>query len=106
MQDMHRKWQACGRWLLKINNHVGSYMNDRPFASVKLITVEPWVFCWCIYDVTDESCVNNIRNWIRYIEQHASDNVHKILVGNKADMDESKRVQAVPHPDAFGNILV
>ncbi|XP_063937925.1 ras-related protein RAB1BV-like isoform X2 [Daucus carota subsp. sativus] len=58
-----------------------------------LITVEPWVFCWCIYDVTDESCVNNIRNWIRYIEQHASDNVHKILVGNKADMDESKRVE-------------
>ncbi|EXC35055.1 Ras-related protein RABE1a [Morus notabilis] len=33
-------------------------------------------------------------NWIRNIEQHASDNVNKILVGNKADMDESKR--AVP----------
>ncbi|KAI5386398.1 hypothetical protein KIW84_072793 [Lathyrus oleraceus] len=32
-----------------------------------------------------------IRNWIRNIEQHASDNVNKILVGNKADMDESKR---------------
>lgn len=26
------------------------------------------------------------------IEQHASDNVNKILIGNKADMDESKRV--------------
>ncbi|KAL1809764.1 hypothetical protein ACET3Z_026754 [Daucus carota] len=60
---------------------------------MQLITVEPWVSCWCIYDVTDESCVNNIRNWIRYIEQHDSDNVHKILVGNKADMDESKRVE-------------
>jgi Ras-related protein Rab-8A len=47
-----------------------------------------------IYDVTDESSFNNIRNWIRNIEQHASDNVNKILVGNKADMDESKR--AVP----------
>ncbi|CDY36190.1 BnaAnng04360D [Brassica napus] len=32
-----------------------------------------------------------IRNWIRNIEQHASDNVNKILVGNKADMDESKK---------------
>ncbi|KAI5395165.1 hypothetical protein KIW84_061678 [Lathyrus oleraceus] len=32
-------------------------------------------------------------NWIRNIEQHASDNVNKILVGNKADMDESKRGQ-------------
>ncbi|KAG6417972.1 hypothetical protein SASPL_120169 [Salvia splendens] len=47
-----------------------------------------------VYDVTDEASFNNIRNWIRNIEQHASDNVNKVLVGNKADMDESKR--AVP----------
>ncbi|KAJ3705499.1 hypothetical protein LUZ61_009204 [Rhynchospora tenuis] len=47
-----------------------------------------------VYDVTDESSFNNIRNWIKNIEQHASNNVNKILVGNKADMDESKR--AVP----------
>ncbi|KAM1053797.1 hypothetical protein ACFX13_001303 [Malus domestica] len=47
-----------------------------------------------VYDVTDESSFNNIRNWIRNIEQHASVNVNKILVGNKADMDESRR--AVP----------
>ncbi|KAH9623841.1 hypothetical protein KSS87_002414 [Heliosperma pusillum] len=40
------------------------------------------------------SILGDIRNWIRNIEQHASDNVNKILVGNKADMDESKR--AVP----------
>ncbi|KAH9671144.1 ras-related protein RABE1c [Citrus sinensis] len=36
----------------------------------------------------------DIRNWMRNIDQHAADNVNKILVGNKADMDESKR--AVP----------
>ena len=36
--------------------------------------------------------LTDIRNWIRNIEQHASDNVNKILIGNKADMDESKRV--------------
>ncbi|PSR98251.1 Ras-related protein like [Actinidia chinensis var. chinensis] len=55
-----------------------------------------------VYDVTDEPSFNsnffldsnNSGNWIRNIEQHASDNVNKILVGNKADMDESKR--AVP----------
>ncbi|KAE8679462.1 Ras-related protein RABE1d [Hibiscus syriacus] len=57
-----------------------------------------------VYDVTDESSFNSnvpvllilllayIRNWIRNIEQHASDNVNMVLVGNKADMDESKRV--------------
>uniref|UniRef100_A0A453FW00 Ras-related protein ARA-3 n=1 Tax=Aegilops tauschii subsp. strangulata TaxID=200361 RepID=A0A453FW00_AEGTS len=53
-----------------------------------------------VYDVTDESSFNNIRNWIRNIEQHASDNVNKILIGNKADMDESKRGQALA--DEYG----
>lgn len=33
-----------------------------------------------------------MRKWIRNIEQHASENVNKILVGNKVDMDESQRV--------------
>ncbi|XP_009131967.1 ras-related protein RABE1c isoform X1 [Brassica rapa] len=47
------------------------------------------LFWTCFLDL-----VADIRNWIRNIEQHASDNVNKILVGNKADMDESKR--AVP----------
>eukprot|EP00879_Flechtneria_rotunda_P002040 GHRR01002218.1.p1 GENE.GHRR01002218.1~~GHRR01002218.1.p1 ORF type:complete len:215 (+),score=57.19 GHRR01002218.1:336-980(+) len=48
-----------------------------------------------VYDVTDEASFNNIRNWMRNIEQHASDNVNKILVGNKSDMADEKR--AVPY---------
>ena len=48
-----------------------------------------------VYDVTDEASFSNIRNWMKNIEQHASDNVVKVLVGNKCDMDESKR--AVPY---------
>lgn len=31
-----------------------------------------------VYDVTDEGSFNNIRNWMRNIEQHASDNVNKV----------------------------
>lgn len=34
-----------------------------------------------LYDVTDEASFNNIRNWMRNIEQHASDNVNKVRVG-------------------------
>ena len=33
-----------------------------------------------VYDVTDETSFNNIRNWMRNIEQHASETVNKILV--------------------------
>ncbi|CDP15292.1 unnamed protein product [Coffea canephora] len=56
-----------------------------------------------VYDVTDESSFNNIRNWIRNIEQHASDSVNTILVGNKADMDESKRAVPTSRGQALAN---
>jgi Ras-related protein Rab-8A len=47
-----------------------------------------------VYDITDEASFSNIRNWMKNIEQHASDSVVRVLVGNKNDMDEAKR--AVP----------
>lgn len=46
-----------------------------------------------VYDTTDEQSFQNIRNWIRNIEQHAADNVDKILVGNKCDIIAEKVVE-------------
>lgn len=46
-----------------------------------------------VYDVTDERSFNNIKNWIRNIEQHATEGVNRILVGNKCDMT-NKRASA------------
>jgi len=43
-----------------------------------------------VYDVTDEKSFGNIRNWIRNIEQHATESVNKILIGNKCDMLDKK----------------
>ena len=45
-----------------------------------------------VYDVTDETSFNNIRNWMRNIEQHAQETVNKILVGNKCDMEDRRQV--------------
>lgn len=44
-----------------------------------------------VYDVTDERSFNNIRNWLRNIDQYASEGVNKILIGNKCD-DVERRV--------------
>lgn len=46
-----------------------------------------------VYDVTDEQSFQNIRTWIRNIEQHATQNVDKILIGNKCDMEQDKQVE-------------
>lgn len=45
-----------------------------------------------VYDVTDEQSFQNIRTWIRNIEQHAAQNVDKVLIGNKCDMEADKQV--------------
>ncbi|KAL0562790.1 GTP-binding protein [Marasmius crinis-equi] len=45
-----------------------------------------------VYDVTDERSFNNIRTWHANIEQHASEGVNKILVGNKCDWVDKKAV--------------
>jgi Ras-related protein Rab-8A len=47
-----------------------------------------------VYDVTDEKTFANIRNWIRNIEQHATESVNKMLIGNKCDMEDEKAVEA------------
>ena len=41
-----------------------------------------------VYDCTEEQTFSNIRNWIKQIEQHASDDVAKVLVGNKCDRQD------------------
>ena len=45
-----------------------------------------------VYDCCDENSFNNIRNWIKQIETHAASDVVKVLVGNKADMDDERVV--------------
>ncbi|CAG8464912.1 5138_t:CDS:2 [Funneliformis caledonium] len=58
-----------------------------------------------VYDVTDERSFKNIRNWFSNIEQHASEGVNKILIGNKCDWVEKKAItkeQGQALADEFG----
>jgi len=46
-----------------------------------------------VYDVTDMESFNNIKQWLSEIDRYASDNVCKLLVGNKCDLVDSKVVE-------------
>ncbi|KAJ5074418.1 rab gtpase [Anaeramoeba ignava] len=46
-----------------------------------------------VYDVTDENSFNNVRNWMKNIEKHATEDVNKMLIGNKCDMREQKVIE-------------
>ncbi|XP_078329505.1 ras-related protein Rab-8A-like isoform X2 [Crassostrea virginica] len=45
-----------------------------------------------VYDITNEKSFENIRNWIRNIEEHASQDVDKMILGNKCDMNDKRVV--------------
>ena len=38
-----------------------------------------------VYDITNPKSFNNVTNWLRNIEEHASEDVVRLLVGNKVE---------------------
>ncbi|KAJ6447111.1 GTP-binding protein SAS1 [Purpureocillium lavendulum] len=66
-----------------------------------------------VYDVTDERSFNtngpsfscpDIRTWFQNVEQHATEGVNKILIGNKCDW-EDKRVVSQEQGQALADEL-
>lgn len=45
-----------------------------------------------VYDITNEKSFENIKNWIRNIEENASADVEKMLLGNKCELTEKRQV--------------
>ncbi|XP_066523844.1 ras-related protein Rab-8B-like [Hoplias malabaricus] len=45
-----------------------------------------------VYDITSEKSFENIKNWIRNIEEHASSDVERMILGNKCDMNDRRQV--------------
>lgn len=45
-----------------------------------------------VYDVTNEKSFDNIKNWIRNIEENASADVEKMLLGNKCELSSGRQV--------------
>ena len=58
-----------------------------------------------VYDVTDPESFNNLNTWLIEIEKNASKNVYKILVGNKSDLTDKRKVtyeQGKEFADTYG----
>jgi len=45
-----------------------------------------------VYDITDKQSFRDIDNWLAEVEKHASENVNKLLVGNKCDLEQNRQV--------------
>ncbi|KAK6634133.1 Ras- protein Rab-10 [Polyplax serrata] len=45
-----------------------------------------------VYDITNERSFKNIVKWLRNIDEHANEDVEKLIVGNKCDMEDKRIV--------------
>ncbi|KAH8370637.1 hypothetical protein KR093_004378 [Drosophila rubida] len=45
-----------------------------------------------VYDITQEKSFENIKNWIRNIEENAAADVEKMLLGNKCELNDKRQV--------------
>ncbi|KJH45654.1 Ras family protein [Dictyocaulus viviparus] len=45
-----------------------------------------------VYDITNAKSFDNIAKWLRNIDEHASEDVVKMILGNKCDMTERRVV--------------
>ena len=44
-----------------------------------------------VYDVTNRASFDNVKTWLHEIDRYASENVNKLLVGNKCECDDTVR---------------
>ena len=45
-----------------------------------------------IYDITDRESFENLNSWLIEIEKNANKNVYKLLIGNKCDLEDKRKV--------------
>ena len=45
-----------------------------------------------VYDITDRESFENLNSWLIEIEKNANKNVYKLLIGNKNDLEEKRKV--------------
>jgi len=48
--------------------------------------------CFIVYDITNEASFNNIENWYEQIQKETSSDLPILLVGNKCDLEDERKV--------------
>jgi Ras-related protein Rab-8A len=76
---------------LKVKLQIWDTAGQERFRTITTAYYRGAMGIFLIYDVTDEVSFQNVRNWMRQIDQNAAANVVRVLIGNKSDVAASER---------------
>lgn len=73
-------------------NHLRDTAGQERFRTITTAYYRGAMGIMLVYDITDEKSFENIKNWIRNIEENASSDVEKMLLGNKCELKDKRQV--------------
>lgn len=56
-----------------------------------------------VYDITDRESFDNIKSWLEEIERYGTSNTNIILIGNKSDLPDKRKV-SVEEAESFAEV--
>jgi Ras-related protein Rab-1A len=59
-----------------------------------------------VYDVTDLESFNNVKQWLHEIDRYASESVNKLLVGNKSDLNDKRKISVDQGKDLAASLNI
>mmetsp|Transcript_36033 Transcript_36033/g.59678 ORF Transcript_36033/g.59678 Transcript_36033/m.59678 type:complete len:202 (+) Transcript_36033:63-668(+) len=59
-----------------------------------------------VYDTTDSETFEHVKTWLHEIDRYASENVNKLLVGNKSDLTSKRQVEAEAAKEFAGSVSI
>ena len=61
--------------------------------------------CFIVYDITNEASFNNIENWYEQIQKETSSDLPILLVGNKCDLEDERKVPIEKGKEKAKNLI-
>jgi len=59
-----------------------------------------------VYDTTDSETFEHVKTWLHEIDRYASENVNKLLVGNKSDLTTKRQVDTDAAKEFAGQVNI
>ncbi|CAJ1373205.1 unnamed protein product [Effrenium voratum] len=86
------KWKQVERDARKLKIQVWDTAGQERFRTITPAYYRAAMGVVICYDITDKASFEHIDYWLQQLDQHGDEGVQRVLVGNKSDLNENRKV--------------